>query len=254
MNHTINYPKLIRTLSQQNLNVYSTNNFSFNTSKYSSDIFDVLIWNLNLKSLKFKQISSGFDYNAISTCNFESFLLAIKPCFQNYFVSFFTCYFNTIINNKTNDCKEECRLQSLLPIKLKKDKYYYVNLCVDPVFKDGVVVNLFFIITPLKEYLNEVINFNIFNNRVKNEELTYQINNQVYPIIERVLTGTQSEIFNFLLLGFSSSKIAKILNKKKENIFKYYIRITKRLSSFFNIEFDNVKEATNYYRTCFLLR
>jgi len=145
-------------------------------------------------------------------------------------------------------------LQSLLPIKLKEDKYFLVNLCIVPEFKDGVIVNLFFIITPLKEYFNEVISFKVLKDRVKDKELTYHINSQVYPCIDDVFTAEQSEIFNFLLLGFSSSKVAQLLNKKKENIFKFYIRITERLASFFNIEFDNVKEATNYYRNCFLLR
>ena len=213
-----------------------------------------MVWNLKIKTGSFKQINSSFDYNAISTCNFKQFLLAIKPCFQDYFIEYFTQYFNTLLDKGGNTKLCECRLQTLLPMKLKDDMYFFVNLCIIPEFQEDKIVDLFFIITPLKEYQNEIISFRVLKGRKKNKELSYKLNSQSYVCIEDVLTTEQSEVFNFLLLGFSSSKIAKLLDKKKENIFKYNIRITERLASFFNIEFDNVKEASIYYKNCFLLR
>jgi len=222
-----------------------TTNFKLTTISYDSVIFDVLVWNLNIKTNNFKQISSNFGYNAISTCNLKLFLQAIKPCFYDYFIEYFIEYFSILIEKK-----HDCRFQSFLPIKLKQDKYFFVNLCIIPELQDNKIVELCFVITPLKEYQDEVLDFRILNGRKKNKLLTHQINNKVYA--ENLFTNEQREVFNLLVLGYSSNKIAEILNKKKENIFKYNIRINDKLTSFFNIDFNNVKEATVYYKKCFL--
>ncbi|MDO5978128.1 hypothetical protein [Flavivirga spongiicola] len=216
----------------------------------NSFIFDVLVWSLDIKTNNFRQISSNFDYNAISTCNFKNFLLAIKPCFQSYFVDYFVDYFNVLIENKNKINISDCRFQSFLPVKLKQNKYFFANLCIIPEVQNNKIVELFFVITPLKEYQNEVLNFGILKGRKKDELLTNQINNQVYA--ENLFTKEQVEIFNLLVLGYSSSRISEILNKKKDNILKYNIRIKDKLASFFNIDFNNVKEAANYYKKCFL--
>jgi len=244
------YIELLNVLDSQN-NHNGTNLFIKNktvsTINYF-DIFDVLVWKLTLKDKSFRLISSDFEYKNVSSCDFKKFLQMIKPCFQDYFINYFKKYFQLFFENRLQ--LEDYRFKGFLPLKLKRENYYLSAICIIPIVKNHNIEGFYFTLTPLKIYCNECPSFSVLNTRKENKLMTYRLNKSVS--IGNMLTKKQSDIFDLILKGYSSTKIADHLNKKKETVFSYNIRIKDKLTSFFEIEFDSVVDAANYYKKCFL--
>mgnify|MGYP001942747740 CR=1 FL=1 len=213
------------------------------------DIFDVLVWKLNLKNRSFYLLSSDFGYKDISTSDFKKFLQSIKPCFQEYFVNFFKSYFQLLFENKLQ--LVEYRFQGFIPFKLAEEDYTLCNICIIPIITNHKVEGFYFTVTPLKNYRNEYPHFSVLKNRKEHKLMTYQLNRKVR--ISDILTKKQSDVFELILNGYSSTKIAEHLNKKKETVFSYNIRIKEKMTAFFEIDFETVVDSANYYKNCFLL-
>ena len=227
------------------LTIKNKSNESFNYI----DIFDVLVWKLNLKNKSFYLLSSDFDYKYISTSDFKKFLHTIKPCFQEYFLNYFKNYFQLLFENKL--LLAEYRFQGFIPIKLTEEDYTLSNICIIPIIMNHKVEGFYFTVTPLKGYRNEYPDFSVLKHRKEHKLMTYQLNKKVR--ISDLLTNKQSEVFELILNGYSSTKIALHLNKKKETVFSYNIRIKEKMTAFFEIDFDTVVDSANYYKNCFLL-
>ena len=133
---------------------------------------------------------------------------------------------------------------------LNYNEYYLFSLYTFPIFKDNQICQWYFIALPLKKYDNENLSIQILNNFQKNGIATSQVKKKVAPF--NPLTEEQYEIFKFLLQSYPSDKIAEKLNKKRNNVLKYYLRINTRLSSYFDINFATVKDAVEYYKKAFL--
>ncbi len=163
-------------------------------------------------------------------------------------IIFFKKYYQLLFENKLQ--LNDYRLQCFVPLKLQEGGYILCNVCVIPIIKKHTVQGFYFALTPLKEYANDFPTFNILKEKKKDTLLTYQINSMV--VIDDLLTKKQSEIFDLILRGFSSTEIAKQIDKKKETVFSYNIRIKEKLIEFFEIDFENVVDAVKYYQNCFL--
>ncbi len=242
------YLELVNVLNKHNngsdviLQNKSEDSFNF------FDLFDVLVWKLDLKNNSFNLISSDFGYKNISTCDFKKFLLNIKPCFQDYFINYFKKYYQFLFENKLQ--LNEYRLQGFIPVKLKKESYTLSVICIIPIINNQRVEGFYFTLTPLKKYCDQCPSFSILKERNEDKLLTYRINNSV--TIGEQLTKKQSEVFDLILRGYTSAKIAQKLNKNRETVLDYNIRIKEKFISFFEIDFDSVIDAANYYKKCFL--
>ena len=71
----------------------------------------------------------------------------------------------------------------------------------------------------------------------------------IYPI----LTKLQGKIFDQILKGYNTDQIGIKLNKPQKIINNYKEKIKNRLSNFFQIEFENIEKAKDYYEKCFPL-
>mgnify|MGYP000712016805 CR=1 FL=1 len=214
------------------------------------DLFDVLVWKLNLKNNSFNLISSDFDYKNISTCDFKKFLKNIKPCFQEYFLNYFKNYFQLLFENKL--LLAEFRFQGFIPLKLTEEDYTLSNICIIPIKTNHKVDGFYFTVTPFKKYRNEFPHFSVLKDRKEQKLMTYQLNKKVR--ISDLLTNKQSEVFELILNGYSSTKIAIHLGVKKETVFSYNIRIKDKMTAFFEIDFETVIDAANYYKNCFIVK
>jgi len=245
------YNKLLNILTSQNIqNNNKPKNQNFKKPLCTSDIFDVLVWSYYFNKGDFNLISSDFGYTNVPSCDFKKFIELIKPCFQDYILKYFTTYLLFILDKKNKTSNNNYRIQGFIPVELKRGSYYYTNICILPIVETDLV-GFHFTFTPLKPCHNEPIFLEVLHGRKKDHQFTNQIKSRV-PV-ENIFTQKQADVFDLILLGYSSTKIAELLNKKKENVFRYNIRINEKLTSFFNIDFENVTEAVNYYKNCFIL-
>lgn len=160
-------------------------------------------------------------------------------------------FFQNISSLQINSSFINYSLQSFLPLKLDNEKYSYVGLYIIPEIVNNRIEGLYFTIIPLKEYNNEIITVNVLRDFTKDDYFTKRIKNTI-PITD-ILTKDQLKVFSLLVRGYSSTRIASLLNKKPDNILKYNLRINDRLSNFFDIRFNTVREASSYYKNCFLI-
>jgi hypothetical protein len=248
------YIKLIDKLNSLDLKIKSCveiNNSDLKTLFKNPCLLNLLVYRYDIHTDKFRLTSSEFGYESFNNTNLKKFLANIGPSFRKYFIDFFASYVNFLIENMDKDSIVKYTLQSFLPIKLKYNEYFFTALYVIPEFENKEVIGLCFILLPLKEYNNEVISIKILKDFEKNNRITSILWGEIQ--LEKILTEEQTKIAQLLLNHYSSKEIAVKLNKKHDNILKYNIRIKDRLSTFFNIEFDNAKDAVNYYKSCFLV-
>ncbi len=212
------------------------------------DILNIIIWEFDLDSKDFTLLSQDFGFEKAGRINYKKFTKAIKPCYRNYYFNFFTEFQHFIKNDKTEN-RDSYSLQAIIPMILHYKGYYLFSLYAVPAFKGGRLSQWYFIALPLKKYNNENLSVQVHNNFQKNGTVTSQIKKKVAS--PKPLTEKQYNIFRLLLQGFSSYEIAEILNKKRNNVLKYYSRINDKLSSFFDINFATVKDAVEYYKKSF---
>jgi len=191
-------------------------------------LLNLLTYIYNIHTNEFKLSSSSFGYQNFTDTNLKGFLHSIRPCFRNYFIESFASFVQFLTENRNLNNKYS--LQSFLPIKLKKDEYYFVVLYIIPKVVDSKIVEFYFILLPLKIYNNEVLIINVLKKFKNDYYNTCQIRSKIQ--LENILTEEQTKIANLLYKGYSSKIIAEKLNKKHDNILKYNIRIKDRLSNF----------------------
>lgn len=255
------YSRLLNTLKEQGSQVQNTT-FEVTSEKFksaqsfcTSKILDVLTWSLNLEDNNFKLLSPHYAFNIISTNNFKSFLHSNRSCFEDYFIEIFDSYHQFLLTQRihgNNDTSEYC-LQYFLPFRLDNSGYHFVTLYIMPEVINNIIVKFYFVIIPLKKCSNEAISFQIIKNQACDLTATDYVKNKIKVPRHINLTKDQAEIFSLLLYGYSSKKISVLLNKNQENILKYNIRIKDRLSSFFEVKFNTVMDAAQYYTNCFVM-
>lgn len=210
-------------------------------------LLDLLVYSYNINNDKFKLMSLSFGYRNFTHTNLKTLLHTISPCFRNYFIEFFASYLQFLSEKQSKNAKYS--LQAFLPMKLKKNESFFATLYILPEVIDYKIVELYFVLLPLKIYNKEVITITVLKDLKKDHNATRKVKNGIQ--LEKILTHEQTKIANLLLKGRSSKEISDRLNKKHDNILKYNIRIKDRLSVFFDIKFDTAKEAVNYYKNCF---
>ncbi|MDO5978127.1 hypothetical protein [Flavivirga spongiicola] len=210
-------------------------------------LLDLLVYSYNISNDKFKLISLSFGYKNFTHTNLKTLLHTISPCFRNYFIEFFALYLQFISEKQSKNAKYS--LQAFLPMKLKENESFFATLYILPEVIDYKIVELHFVLLPLKVYNKEVITITVLKDLKKDYNITRKVKNEIQ--LEKILTHEQTKIADLLHKGCSSKEISDRLNKKHDNILKYNIRIKDRLSVFFNVKFDTAKEAVNYYKSCF---
>jgi len=248
------YIKLISNISNpdfQRVCSVETKNTNLKKLFGNHGLLNLLVYIYDIQTNEFNLNSSDFGYQNFTNTNLKVFFNSIKPCFRNYFIEYFASYIQFLTENINKNSNSEYSLQSFLPIKLKKDEYYFVTLYIIPEVVDYKIVELYFILLPLKVYNNEIIIVNVLKDFKNDYCNTCRVRNRIQ--LEDILTEEQTKIANLIWNGYSSKKIADKLNKKHNNILKYNIRIKDRLSDFFNVKFDNAKEAIYYCKSCFFM-
>lgn len=248
-----NYLRLI-----QRLNGRHSGNFAEESREEYRDVEQFLrkkglihpiVWSYRRTNGEFRKLSPNFGYNNITQDNFKEFLLGIKPCFRNYFIDFLIAYFELTSSPSGYESQRNHSLRSFLPYRVNSKEYHYVTLHVVPQWRSQRITELYFVLIPLKKYDEEIISMCALTHRKKDLALTKEIRRLTQ--VEKILTKEQNEVFECILKGLTSREIALALNKKHDNILKFNVRITARLSTFFEMGFESVKEAADYYRNCF---
>ncbi|MEC3908731.1 hypothetical protein VOI54_17015 [Tamlana sp. 2201CG12-4] len=212
---------------------------------------EIIIWNLNVETLIFDLASLNFGNANVTSCSFKKFTALIKYCFRGYFIEALK-EFEEFLNNRFFRVKNSIyHMEIVLPIHINNKNFTYSLLKVIPETNKGKIKDFCFVLTPIKEYNNEVISMQVFKSFVKCNNTTTYVKNRIF--IKTIFTFSQEKVF-FLLLeekGLSSSCIAEDLNKDILAIDKYKIMIHNRLSHFFDINFNTVYDAVDYYKKCF---
>lgn len=212
----------------------------------------VLIWNLNLDTLGFKLLSSESKYLDVSNFNLREFTSLIKPCFKDYFLNIFE-NFKVLLNDPfVIDCYEDFFLKVALPIQLNHNHFTYALLKIIPeTTKSGEVKGVYFVLTPIKEYDNEIISVEVYRGFKKCYKATSFVKSEYH--LNYMFTYMQQKIMNHLLNDkiLSVEQIALYLDKKTINIKNSMTRIKDKLSYFFNMHFYDINEAVMYYKKCF---
>jgi len=209
---------------------------------------NLIIWNYKIFQSEFKLKTTISNFSNVSTLNFKKFVHSIKPCFIDYFAESLTSFISYLDSNKDKDINGYC-LQMSLPIRLENNLWkslIYIKPCV----YEGVVVELDFVLIPIKKYDNEPISSYVLVNSKINKMATSNVKGKIK--LKNLLTKEQKMIFKLLLRGYNSGKIARELGKTQNNVLKFNIRITSTLSDFFDYEFESVQDAVTHYEKCFL--
>lgn len=247
------YAKLLQVLNdpvEETLTAPPQPNSGFQTTPGRPLELELLIWNYKIQNREFRLLSSDFGYASVTTCDFKQFLKTIKPCFQDYFVDLFLNYIQFL--KEQDEHAAEITFQGFFPVRLHHDEYFYCTLNIVPGFENHKVSELNFYLIPLKEYNNEVVSYKVLFGKDRRRSTVKKTLGNEMDLMKQILTPDQISIFQLVMLGYSSSRIASVLKKKRNNVLKYNIRIKERLSNFFDIEFDTVSEAAKYYKSCFI--
>jgi len=243
------YSRLIHSLHNANFLGEGVEDTDLKKDFDNSNFLNLLIYNYKIKIDQLKLISPRYNFKKLNYSDLGEFLQVIKPCFKIYFTDYFSLFIQFLTENTNKELDSKFTLQLFLPFKNKKGKYIFDALYIFPEILDNKIIELYFIILPLKVYKGEVITINILKNFKKDNYITSKIRNKIQ--LENVLTKEQIKIADLLHIGYSSKEIAIKLEKKLDNILKYNIRIKERLSSFFDTDFSSAKIAVDYYKNFF---
>lgn len=210
-----------------------------------------LSWQLILADEKFRFIGKTEifgPYAHLINISFIEFIKLIKQPFLQTHIDLLQ-YILTIYPNQKNLIQNPITFETLLPLKLAKEGYYYVKQSITPLRINNAMYGLQFVNIPIKKYNNEAYKIEVLFNYKKDEHLSKSI-------IEKLATPnifTKQEIKNLenIRKKLSAEEIATLQNKTKAAVYKLNRKILEKISLFFDIEFTTVSEATQFFYECF---
>ena len=215
-------------------------------SLYES-VMGASIWRYDFDENEFK--CHNLSYTIENTRQLSTIIRNIKPCFSGYFSQILEAYTEFLLNKNEKILGVPPTLRGFFPIQNSKIAYDYTYLMAIPEMKNGNIAELYLMLMPLKEYRLEPISVFVARGQKKDQFITNEIKSQIELSLS--LTKEQGKIFQLISKGYTSNEIAGQLNKKLNNVLKFNIRINSKLSEYFDMPFNNVKEAVNYYMDCF---
>ncbi|MEC3908728.1 hypothetical protein VOI54_17000 [Tamlana sp. 2201CG12-4] len=209
----------------------------------------VLIWGLDTDESGFSLLSSNLRVLEDINLDYNNFVSLIKPCFKNYFLKIFKNFEIFLNSSFVKKNRSDYCMKVVLPIQLRHDYFSYALLKVIPntTNKGGV----YFVLTPIKEYDNEVINVNVYRNFKKYDKATEFVKSHV--LINQMLTKMQENVLVYLLRDkkYTVKTIALCMDKTEASINRCIAGLNDRLNHFFGIQFNNIDDAVIYYKKCF---
>lgn len=210
-----------------------------------------LSWQLILADERFRFIGKteifGL-YAHLINISFLEFIKLIKQPFLQTHIDLLQ-YILTIYPNQQNLIRNHITFETLLPLKLAEEGYYYVKQSITPLRINNAMYGLQFVNIPIKKYNNEPYKIEVLFNYKKDENLSKNI-------IEKLAAPnifTKQEIKNLenIRKKLSAEEIATLQNKTKAAVYKLNRKILEKISLFFDIEFTTVSEATHFFCECF---
>lgn len=209
-----------------------------------------LSWQLDLSTGSFNFIGKTDSFGKfahLKTINFHFFINLIKKCFIKTHIDLIENIVKVSLNKISSE-QSRISFQALLPIKLSTE-YYYVKQTIIPLYYKERLIALRFINIPIKKHSGEAYNIEGLLNYEYSEEISTLLKQQM-PM-PHILTKSQEKASKLIRKGLNAAEIAQLQEKTKAGVYKLNRKILETLTDFFEIEFENVQHAVNYYYQCF---
>lgn len=215
---------------------------------------NILVWKLNIRTNNFQILTNTHGNYRCDKFDYENFINSIHKSVSSYVVNVFYSFVDFLDTNKYCINPKSYCLQFFVPIYLENHEPSYAIIYISPSNNYFEEIQDFHVtVLPLKVYNHEEIFFNVLKDKNNDVKMKRMLTKTIdcYSPLKTVLTKKQLDIFKYTCQNLSSKEIAEELNTSRNNILKYNIRITERLSSFFDYEFDGIHNAASFYKSCF---
>ncbi|RAV27459.1 hypothetical protein [Sinomicrobium soli] len=210
-----------------------------------------LTWILYLEDRRFEFLGTTSIFNHLERITFVNFVRLVPPYFVNSYLkgigSFLALYMDRECNPEKN-----MQLQMLIPMKLDGGDYYYVKQTVFPKKKNRRLYALQLVNIPIKKYEKDFYKLEVLTSGMPDHLKTSYIKRRM--AIHNLFSREQVRTISLIQEGLTSGEIAEKLNKTKAAAYKLNRRILEKISDCFEIEFDNVYQAVNFYMHCYEIR
>lgn len=209
---------------------------------------EYLCWNYNVLDNSLKFIGNPHSFSSLRCYTASAFLKKIKSCFRSQFIDAAKGFYSMLTNGIV--LKEGVYLSVVLPLKFPQGIFWLCKLTIIPVFKLKEIFEFVVIVIPIKDYYNSNITFSIFEDGVKDIILTNHLKKYINPPNIN-LTKKQQFVLEALCKGQQANEIAEQLGVVIDSIYKINRRLLEKISDFFELDFKDAKEASEYYYNSF---
>lgn len=218
--------------------------------KYTNRVIPFyLAWHLDVASGAFQFIGNTSNFEQLNIASVEQLVKRVHPCFLDYYNQILNVFLKNT-RSFFSGISESINIQLLLPIELNTGYTMFKQVLV-PHFENNKTKELIIINDPITKYNKEAFVVEVYVSGKYNKELTYKLKEQFKKPIE--FSKCQKRIVDLISKGMTSTEIANYLERSVPAVYKMNRKVLEKISEYYKIEFNNVKEAILFHYKNFVL-